>query len=77
MTESRNRDLNALTNKVKNFIMNRGATLVGIASAQMLSKAPEGTPPNRFPARRKKRDFNWSQNEQILNISSSKDDKRV
>jgi epoxyqueuosine reductase QueG len=48
MTESRNRDLNALTNKVKNFSMSRGATLVGIASAQMLSKAPKGHRPTDF-----------------------------
>jgi epoxyqueuosine reductase len=48
MTEPQNRDLNALTNKVKNFIMNRGATLVGIASAQMLSKAPKGHRPTDF-----------------------------
>ena len=48
MTKPRNRDLNALTNKVKNFIMDRGATLVGIASAQMLSKAPKGHRPTDF-----------------------------
>jgi epoxyqueuosine reductase QueG len=48
MTKPQNRDLNALTNKVKNFIMNRGATLVGIASAQMLSKAPKGHRPTDF-----------------------------
>ena len=48
MTKPQNRDLNALTNKVKNFIMNREATLVGIASAEMLSKAPKRHRPTDF-----------------------------
>jgi epoxyqueuosine reductase len=48
MTESRNRDLNALTNKIRNFIMSRGATVVGIASVEMLSKAPKGHRPTDF-----------------------------
>ena len=48
MTKSRNRDVNALTNKVKNFIMSEGATLVGITSVRTLSKAPKGHRPTDF-----------------------------
>jgi epoxyqueuosine reductase len=48
MTPSQNTSLNNLTAKIKDFIMGKGASLVGIAAPERLSKAPKGHRPRNF-----------------------------